>query len=534
MIHLNHIMNENDEEEWPADESIEQTDSDHQAFVNAVVLEFSTLLAAAHDDDDAVTTVIHVTPARGSSCPSSSIVPKSKNKRTMEQQQQQQQQNAADRSATPAMSSDDSDDDKMQAQHTRSKRHHCRSFCCCCHRHDDDDDDDDDENVVVPPPLPRRVQELYTSADWWSLWIGLATFLMGIVVVFAVPYEQGSDRVPYVIPQPMKWTTNPLDAWDVYNIVGTILLLLAFCGMYLVSLQFMGKLRIVVAPVRHQSDDSGVQGGGDRCATPARSYISGFATMATLATLSVWIGSNEWCDEHGLGYAVWAILLGMLVTNGAPLVVGGGGANDTNNNNNRVDETLSHAAKDGEFFIKCSLVLLAVQLDVLVQVGVPGIAVAWIGSPLAIIMGYVIGTRCFHCKDSLALLISVGAAWCGASAISAVAPIVSAKSEDVSLAISVVAFFTLAFTFIQPYFAMGVGMNESVAGAWIGASVDQTGNVIVSAAIISEKATEVAAIIKMVLNSGLGIMASVIACWWNSRTVEGEEKKPFSLIMLCK
>jgi uncharacterized membrane protein YadS len=82
-----------------------------------------------------------------------------------------------------------------------------------------------------------------------------------------------------------------------------------------------------------------------------------------------------------------------------------------------------------------------------------------------------------------------------------VAPIVSAKSEDVSLAISVVAFFTLAFTFIQAYFAIGVGMDENVAGAWIGASVDQTGNVIASAAIISEKATEVAAIIKMVLNS---------------------------------
>jgi uncharacterized membrane protein YadS len=130
------------------------------------------------------------------------------------------------------------------------------------------------------------------------------------------------------------------------------------------------------------------------------------------------------------------------------------------------------------------------------------------------------------------LLTSVGAAWCGASAISAVAPIVSAKSEDVSLAISVVAFFTLALTFIQAYFAMGVGMDEIVAGAWIGASVDQTGNVIVSAAIVSEKATEVAGIIKMVLNSGLGVMASVIACWWNSRSVEGEEKKTFSLIML--
>lgn len=225
------------------------------------------------------------------------------------------------------------------------------------------------------------------------------------------------------------------------------------------------------------------------------------------------------------------------------------------------DKTLSYAAKDGEFFIKCSLALLAVQLDVLIRVGLPGIAVAWIGSPLAIIFGYIIGTRLMKCEDSLALIICVGASWCDATAISAAAPIVSAKSEDVSLAISVVSFFTIACTFVQPYFALGVGMNESVAGAWIGASVDQTGNVIVSAAIISDEATEVAGIVKTVLNAGLGLMASIVACWvrfvlplfsistdvsqqhltnsflifkqqWTSRRVDGDEKKPFSLVML--
>ena len=50
--------------------------------------------------------------------------------------------------------------------------------------------------------------------------------------------------------------------------------------------------------------------------------------------------------------------------------------------------------------------------------------------------------------------------------------------------------------------ALGVGMDEAVAGAWIGASVDQTGNVIAAAAIVSKYATEVAKIVKIVLNSG--------------------------------
>ena len=50
--------------------------------------------------------------------------------------------------------------------------------------------------------------------------------------------------------------------------------------------------------------------------------------------------------------------------------------------------------------------------------------------------------------------------------------------------------------------ALGLGMDEAVAGAWIGASVDQTGNVIASAAIVGDYSTEVAAIVKLILNSG--------------------------------
>lgn len=57
---------------------------------------------------------------------------------------------------------------------------------------------------------------------------------------------------------------------------------------------------------------------------------------------------------------------------------------------------------------------------------------------------------------------------------------------------------------------------------------------IVSAAIISEEATEVAGIVKMVLNAGLGVMASMIACYWYSwrRDDDDQEKKEFRWIML--
>merc|ERR1712060_380054 len=76
----------------------------------------------------------------------------------------------------------------------------------------------------------------------------------------------------------------------------------------------------------------------------------------------------------------------------------------------------------------------------------------------------------------------------------------------------------------------GVGMDEAVAGAWIGASVDQTGNVIASAAIVSDYSTEVAAIVKLILNSGLGILCTAIAFWW--QTMGSDDGKKFSWLFL--
>jgi uncharacterized integral membrane protein (TIGR00698 family) len=346
-----------------------------------------------------------------------------------------------------------------------------------------------------------RVKELHTTPDWWSLWIGLVCFAGGIAVVYAVPFQQGDKRVRYVVPQPMAWTRNPLDAWDAYGAVGTVVLLALFGGLYLISCSVMGKI------VQNQKEDASI----------SAQYMGGFAAMGVLATISFWMGRNEWCSDHGLGYAVFAILLGMLITN-SPL--------------SKYSTWITRAAKDGEFFIKCSLVLLAIQYDVLLHVGLPGLVVAWVGSSLAVITGFLIGTRVFKMQDSVAVLIAVGGSWCGASAISAIAPIVSATSEDVALSISVVSFFTVIFTFAQPYFAMATSMDDAVAGAWIGASVDQTGNVIVAAAILSDEATEVASVVKMTLNAGLGFLATVIACWWNSRQIDEGEKKPVNLLLL--
>ena len=55
--------------------------------------------------------------------------------------------------------------------------------------------------------------------------------------------------------------------------------------------------------------------------------------------------------------------------------------------------------------------------------------------------------------------------------------------------------------------------------------MDQTGNVIASAAIISDEAVEIAGVVKIILNSGLGILSSFIAVCWYQEEEEDSNKE---------
>lgn len=66
-----------------------------------------------------------------------------------------------------------------------------------------------------------------------------------------------------------------------------------------------------------------------------------------------------------------------------------------------------------------------------------------------------------------------------------------------------------------PFFSLAVGLRKVVAGAWIGGAVNNTGNVVASAALLQDQAAEeVAAIVKMVQNALIGFATVFITLFW--------------------
>ena len=117
---------------------------------------------------------------------------------------------------------------------------------------------------------------------------------------------------------------------------------------------------------------------------------------------------------------------------------------------------------------------------------------------------------------SLNLVISADMSVCGVSAAIATAAACKAKKEELSLAIGLSLAFTVGMMVVMPAFIKAVGMDETIAGAWIGGTIDSTGAVAVAGELVGAQALEVATTIKMIQNILIGVIAFAVSFYWVS------------------
>jgi uncharacterized membrane protein YadS len=70
---------------------------------------------------------------------------------------------------------------------------------------------------------------------------------------------------------------------------------------------------------------------------------------------------------------------------------------------------------------------------------------------------------------------------------------------------------------LMPPFAKLIGLSPAVAGAWLGGTIDSTGAVVAAGAFLGEKAEQVAAVVKMIQNVLIGLLAFAVAVFWVTR-----------------
>lgn len=238
-------------------------------------------------------------------------------------------------------------------------------------------------------------------------------------------------------------------------------------------------------------------------------FVVGFLFVFAVAVLAYLCSSQATMKHYGIGYAAWAILIGLIISNtvGTPKWV--------------------MPAVQTEYYIKTGLVLLGAEIlfSKIVSIGLPGIFVAWVVTPIVLVTTYIFGQKVVKMESkTLNITISADMSVCGVSAAIATAAACRAKKEELTLSVGLSLVFTSIMMILMPAFIKAVGMHHVLGGAWMGGTIDATGAVAAAGAFLSESALYTAATIKMIQNVLIGVIAFCVAVYWCTKVdcVEGE------------
>lgn len=213
-------------------------------------------------------------------------------------------------------------------------------------------------------------------------------------------------------------------------------------------------------------------------------YVKYFFVIC-LTILSKIIGTSYILKSNGLGKAIWCIIFGFLFR----LFF-------------KID---SSRMMSMEFFIKISIVLFAIDLRNLTNLGLKSLIIAWI-EPIFILclvcfIGYVL-----KLNTTQYLLISVGLSICGSSAVMSISEVLDTNidSQDISITITILSLFSIPYIILLPYFSRYFNLSNIISGIWIGGSIDSTGAVFASASLVNGSVTNNAIILKMLQNLLIG------------------------------
>ena len=209
--------------------------------------------------------------------------------------------------------------------------------------------------------------------------------------------------------------------------------------------------------------------------------------------------------QHPISTVLLALLLGMIVRNGIPAVV-------------QLKAGVDTMVKK---WLPVGIVLLGARLNFydLVQVAVQVAIGAAILITLLIVISRV-ASQWFGVDPKLGMLIGVGTAICGSSAIVAVAPVVEARDEEMVYSIGAVNLLGVAAMLIYPALGTLFSIDADVYGAWCGLGIHATPQVIAAGfahPVDGQAAGEMATIVKLVRISLLGPAVFVVGAWYAHR-----------------
>ena len=181
--------------------------------------------------------------------------------------------------------------------------------------------------------------------------------------------------------------------------------------------------------------------------------------------------------------------------------------------------------KPARLLLQASVVLLGfgMNLEAVIKAGKSGVlfTIATIFGTLG--LGYFVG-KALNVKRNTSTLISSGTAICGGSAIAAVAPVIDADADEMSVALGTVFILNSIALLIFPYIGHALGLSEGQFGVWAAVAIHDTSSVVGAAQAYGAEALSIATTVKLARALWIAPVA-ILFLYLNKREASAERRK---------
>ena len=162
------------------------------------------------------------------------------------------------------------------------------------------------------------------------------------------------------------------------------------------------------------------------------------------------------------------------------------------------------------------LIGFSLALGTLIDAGMRLAVAVLLSVALTLTLGVVLG-RLAGLPTKLAVLIGVGNAICGNSAIAAVAPVIRARKQDVASAIALTAVLGIGVVLTLPLLIPLISLTDSEYGVVAGLSVYAVPQVLAATFPVSAAAGQIASLVKLTRVLLLGPVVALLAVIYRER-----------------
>jgi len=209
-----------------------------------------------------------------------------------------------------------------------------------------------------------------------------------------------------------------------------------------------------------------------------RRRVPGLLLAIAIALIALWLGRLA----PLVGGPVIGIVLGILVRN--TLAPG--------------ERYTPGIAFGGKQVLQWSIIALGFGLSLtqVAKTGLESLSVTLVTLTVAFLSAWALG-RALGVHDKLKILIGVGTAICGGSAIAAVTPIIKPDEHDTAFAISTIFLFNVIAVLIFPPLGHLLHLSDLGFGLWAGTAINDTSSVVAAGYSYSQAAGDYATIVKL-------------------------------------